>query len=494
MPLNKSYKSLLAILMLMLISVSLCGWSVADYYLGNHVSNYGARNLAMGNTGVFDTVSPMSISLNPANLTMLNGRVGLSATGLFSRNEDNRSIPMYNSFDAFIDDATINSNIKLYDDYGFAGYGKYNLNKIKLGLGIHYLPVVNFKGTFDEEVRNNRNSDNDGYPEIIAFNEIDNAGKLNALGFTLGGGYDIDNDTSAQVGITINSLNGESKIQKSIKWTEFAMLQSINHPSLRRNVLPDSLYTSKADLSGTQIKIGTALKVSSRLGIGLAYSLKSKFDRDNKINVVYGPDTTLTVPATSQNIHPTLIDTTYTDKYVLPARLRIGFNYQPRNIMKTYFNTEIEYVKWTDISDKFDNSWNIHVGVEHEVINRIPLRLGFQAITEWQAIPHYEHELAAEGLPYLETTKIITPSITAGSSFSVMKNIVMDIGLSFSWREYQALDLFRDGYYDDKKYSGLTSYLVWPNSYIYPTDRGWENPDKVRETFTQMSAGLTWTW
>lgn len=493
MPLNKIYKSLLAIFVLLMMSLSLCAWSVADYYLGNPITNFSARNLGMGNTGVFDTVTPFSISINPANVTMQNGRVGFSAAGMFTRNDDNRSIPLYNSFDAYLDDATISSNANLYDDYGFAGYGKYEFDQFIIGLGFHYLPIVNFKGDYIEEVRNNRNSDNDGYPEIIAMNEIDNSGKLNALGATLGFGGELFENTRANVGITLNSLNGKSEMQKSIRWSEWSMLQSINNPSLRRNVLKDSLYSNKADLGGTQIKVGTAIKVNNRFGFGIAYSLKSEFDRDSKIDIVYGPDTTMVIPATSVNILPEITNEEIKDKYILPSRLRVGFNYQPRNIMKTYFNAEVEYTKWTDVADYFEDSWDIHVGVEHSVTNRIPLRLGFQAITEWQTTPDYAN-LSEEGLPALFGTKVITPSITAGSSVDLMKNLVLDFGLSFSWREYQALDLFRDAYYNDKRFSGLTSYLVWPNSYILPTDRGWENPDKVRESFTQISTGLTWTW
>jgi len=488
MPLNKIYKSLLVISGFMMISLSLCAWSVSDYYLGNQISSFSARNLGMGNTGVYDTFSPMSLSLNPANVTLLNGRAGFSATGMFTRNEDNRSIPLYNSFDTFIDDATISANTNLFDDYGFAGYGKYKLNKYILGLGFHYLPMVNFKGTYDEEVRNNRNSDNDTYPEIIAMNAIDNTGKLNAMGFTFGGGMETDNGISAQLGLTMNIMGGESEMQKSVKWSDYAISKCVS--AINRNVLADSVYTHKSEYSGTQINIGTALKVNNRIGFGIAYSVKSSLDRDVSINKFYGPDTTSVT-----NVEPVISDTLYNDKYIMPARIRMGFNYMPRNIMKTYFNAEFEYVYWSDISGAFENSWDIHVGVEHSVTNRIPLRLGFQSLTEWQAVPDYNY-LNEEGLPVLFGTKIITPSITAGSSVELVKNLVLDIGLSFSWREYQALDMFRDGYYDDRNYTGLTSYIpdIWPNSYIYPTDRGWENADKVRESFTQFSTGITWTW
>ncbi len=493
MPLNKLRKPIFILFAMLLIVINLCAWSVSDYYLGNTSPVFSARNMGMGNTGVYDSFSPMAVFINPANLSMLDGKVGLTVNGLFTRNEDNRSIPLYNSFDAFLDDATYSNNINLYDDYGFAGYGKIKFNNYVAGLGIHYLPMINFKGDYNEEIRNNRNSDDDGYPEIIALNEINNAGNINALGFTLSSGMKFDNDKEAQIGITINTLDGQSEIQKSIRWTEWAIQQSIEQVSSHRNVLPDSVYTNKSDLKGSQIKIGTAIKLNHRFGIGIAYSPKSKFDRDSDIRIVYGPDTTMAIPSTSTNLLPVITNTTIKDKYILPSRFRVGFNYQPRNIMRTYFNAEVEYTTWTDVSNLFEDSWDLHVGVEHAVNNRIPLRLGFQAITEWQAMPNYSL-LTTDGLPTIDATKIITPSISAGSSVLLRKNLVLDIGLSFSWREYQALDMFRDGFYDDRIHTGMTSYILWPNSHIMPTDRGWENPDKVRESFTQISTGLTWSW
>lgn len=494
MSLHKSVKPLLITFVLLLASLSLSAWSVGDFYLGNRTPSFSARSLGMGNTGVFDTFSPFSLYLNPANVTMMNGRAGLTVDGLFTRNEDNRSLPLYNSFDTFIDDATYSSNINLFDDYGFGGYYKLSLNdKFKFGAGLNYLPIVNFKGVYDEQVRNNRGSDNDGYPEIIAKNMIDSNGRLNALNLSLGGGLALNADSQINLGIGLSSLSGSIDYEKSIKWSEWAMQQSINSPALRRNVLPDSVYTNKSDLSGLQFSAGTSIKIGSRLGLGISFVAGTELDRDNEIRIAFGPDTTMAIPSTSVNMPTAVTDTLIADKYTLPFRVRFGFNYEPRNIMKTYFNAELEYVSWSEVSKLFKDSWDIHVGVEHKVTNRIPMRLGFQSQTEWQALPDY-FKLDEEGRPTLEAIKIITPSITAGSSFNVMKNVDLDIGLSFSWREYQALDLFTDSFYNDRQHTSMTSYLLWPNSYIYPTDRGWDNADKVRESFTHLSAGLTWTF
>ena len=491
MPLNKLFKLILCLAVFISLALNLGAWSVADYYLGNTVPPFSARIMGMGNTGVFDQRSPLSVYINPANINLMSSNYGFTADGLFTRNDDNRSFPLYNSFDNYIDDATYSSNIKLYDDYGFGGFAGRNFgNKFRGGLSLQYVPAVNFKGTYEEQVRNNRNSDDDGYPEIIARNAIDNTGRINALGISLAGGYNLKEQMKINLGLTFSSMNGSSTYQKSIKWSEWAMQQSINNTNLRKNVLPDSIYTNDSDYSGSQWKIGTGFQVNERLGFGIAYTFKSELDRDNSIKSFYGPDTTMVIPAGVNNLQPVVSSSKFSDKYIMPSRLRMGFNLQPRNIMRTYFNAEVEYTRWKDISNKFDDSWDLHVGVEHQVNNRIPLRLGFQSLTEWQTTPIY----SSSAQPSLEAIKIITPTITGGSSFPIMKNVVADIGISFSWREYEALDLFRDGYYNDKNYTHLTSYLLWPNSYILPSDRGWENPDKVRESFTQLSAGLTWTF
>jgi len=54
--------------------------------------------------------------------------------------------------------------------------------------------------------------------------------------------------------------------------------------------------------------------------------------------------------------------------------------------------------------------------------------------------------------------------------------------------------MFTDTYYNDKIYTGSSSYVLWPNSHITLADRGWENPDKVRENNISLNAGLNFTW
>jgi len=101
-------------------------------------------------------------------------------------------------------------------------------------------------------------------------------------------------------------------------------------------------------------------------------------------------------------------------------------------------------------------------------------------------------EVEADGS--LIVKRILTPKVSAGSGFAITKNLGVDLGFGYSWREYEAQDLFKDSYYNDKLYSGSSTYALWPNSYINLADRDWRNPDKIRENDVTLRAALSFTW
>lgn len=466
-----SIKNLLITLLVLVCLTGLNAWSITDTYFGNPVSSPDARSFTMGGTGSFDETRPFGISLNPANLTLMNRTFGLQGAMLVNRNEDNRHVPLYNSFDNYIDDAVYASNINFFDDYAGAAFGCYPFGNLRLGGGAYYKPLRSFDGIYQEEIRNNRNTDSDTYPEKIAINSIENEGLLNQAAGLLSLGMKLGEDLDVNIGGEFSLLNGSITQEKTIRWSQWAI------DTVGEGVLPNYTHTQEFDLEGASLKAGAAVKISSRLGVGLSYSLKSTLDR--------------TGSATTQQdawLNHAAIDTTaaLADDYILPGNLRIGFNYQPRNIMRTWFNLDAEYVMYSDISNHYDDVVNLYAGVEHHVTNRLPLRIGFQAVSGYLRTEEADGSIMVK--------KIITPQLTAGSSFELIKNVTMDLGFGYSWREFEALDLFGDSYYNDKQYTGAGTYALWPNQYISLADRGWENPDKVRENNISFSTSLSWTW
>jgi hypothetical protein len=474
---HKSIKNLLLTTLILACLAGLSAWSITDTYFGNDIASPDGRGYTMGGTGTYDDIRPFGISLNPANLTLMNRRFGIQGAMLVNRNEDNRDVPLYNSFDNYIDDAVYASNINFYDNYAAAGFASYPLGSFRLGAGAFYKPMKNFDGIYEEEIRNNRNTDNDGYPEKVAINGIDNSGLLNQMAVILSFGVALGESMDLNLGSELSLLTGSIEQEKTIRWSQWAINTfSIAVPDTTRK-LPNYTLTSNSDLTGKQFKVGATLRMNNRLGVGFTFTPKTTLDRTGDLMIykdAYGDSAAVD------------ITTTIDEDYILPLKARIGFNYQPRNIMRTWFNLDAEYVKYSDLSEHYDDVVNLYAGVEHHVTNRLPLRLGFQAVTG------YLRNVETDGS--LLVKKILTPQITAGSSFELIRNVTLDLGFGYSWREYEALDLFGDAYYNDKLYTGQSSYVLWPNQYIVLADRGWENPDKVRENNISFTTSLSYTW
>ncbi len=490
-----------ALLLLISYCVGLSSWSVTDSYWGDYIYTMDPVSMSMGNTGIFNNRTPMAFIINPANITMMQNIAGVQTSANFTRNEDNRSFPTYDIFSSYIDQSTYSSNTNVYDDWGFAGYGRRDYGKLVLGLGLFYQPLINFDGKYSEEIRDTRNQNETvnnpvypgvTYPIVLANNSINNEGRLNKYGVSLGTGFIHTDNLQLHLGAQIAKLAGDYDMKKSIRWTDAPINVLLNHASYGQNLLPDSIHTVKADLKGTHFVFGANLKLNNRFGMGISLTPMSTIDRDDKFITIYNRLDNDPVDA------DTLSGIVY-DEYILPQRLRIGFNYQPRNIMRTWFNAELEKVNWSEVHKSCDDVWNLYVGMEHHIYNRIPMRLGFHSASEYLSWVHYTSVTdtvtnIVSYIPNVSVRKVISPAISAGSSIEIMKNVTLDIGFSFAWREYEALDLFRDGYYNDRNYTGAANSVIYQNYRFAPADRGWGNADKIKETFTQLTTGIRWNW
>ena len=464
-------KQFILIYTLLLIVAGLSAWSITDDYLGNRFGSLNARSQAMGGTGLFEDTRVGGIVLNPANITLMDKWVGIEFAGFVNRNEDHRALPLYNSFDNYIDDAVYASNVNFNDDYAGAAFGAFKIGPAKLGLGLSYKPVLSFDGGYIEQIRNNRNTDNDAYPEMIAVNRIDNEGNLMQASALAALGFRLGDYTDLNLGFEFGKLFGKTTNLTTIRWSQWAV------DTVGEGILPEYTYSGETDLEGTLMKAGMAFRLNERFGLAGTWQLKSTLDRA----VDYS------IQKDAWRGHAAIDSTaSFTEDYILPSQISIGLNYQPRNIMRTRFNIEAEWVKHSEISTHYDDCLNFYTGVEHHVQNRLPLRLGFQAVNS------YLRQIEDDGAMIVK--KVLTPMITGGSSIPLSDNLHLDLGLGYSWREYEALDLFGDTYYNDKQYTGLGSYKLWPNQHINLIDRGWENPDKVRESNVSLSASLGFTW
>lgn len=474
-----SNKSLL-ILSLLLVATALSAFSITDTHFGYRYGALDARGFAMGSAGMYNNMRPAGFVLNPANLTAQQKTAGLDVNALINRAADTRMIPLYNSFDNYIDDAVYASNLNTFTDFSGAGFASIALARMRLGLGVYHKPYASFDGNYREEIRNNRNTDNDGYPEKIAQNDIENEGALLKTGIAVAVAYEYADYWNVNFGFDFAMMNADVTQETSIRWTDWSRQQVAASV-----VLPEYRRLAEWELEGQQMKLGAAFRLGPRFGLGMTYTPKTTLD-------LTGSDYTH-----REAYRNTPLDSTFVvldGDYDLPSQMRIGFSYFPRNVMNTIFNMDVERVNFSDSMDMFDDVYNLYAGVEHHIVHRIPLRMGFQAVHSYFMDSKKGLNDAGEEITLYTANKILTPMITGGSSVQLAKNIVLDLGFGYAWREYEALDLFGDAYYNDKTYTGSNSYTLWPNQYINLQNRGWENPDKVKESFITLNAGLSFSW
>jgi hypothetical protein len=486
---NKRY---LFCLGLLLAAISLFSYSLTDTAFGNRILSFDARSMAMGNTGMTNGARPMNAHLNPAVAAMMTSKIAAQFSLGSTQLEETRSLPFYNSFDNYIADAVYAANTHGFADYSGAINTAVHFGSSTCAIGVEFMPVVDFSSKYREEVRNNFNSDSDTYPELIARNFITNKGKLNSTGINWS--YMIQSEhAKMSFGFKYAALTGNNEQETKIRWSDWAIRSVItpitgaaaNVANPGHNILPDYTKRISRDFHGSQIQLGWIGQIADRLTLGFRYTTKT----DLAVNNTFKSYQQIAGETDITNLAKTATDSLITKDFTIPSSYRMGFSYTPRNIMRTVFNAEVEVVNWYETDKHFDrNVLNYSVGIEHGITGRFPLRLGYSTETTFQTV--IDHNI-------FYANKIITPTLSAGTGYALSDKVYFDFAVAYSFRTFEALDLFKDTYYNDKQYNdNAATYLLWVNSShpITIADRGWENPDAVRETFVKVLASITYTW
>jgi len=457
-------KKILLVITLITLITSLFSYSILEKVTGNIIGNLDPHSAAMGSAVGAGGFRLLDSGVNPAFLTSLENGFGFQGAGSFLLDSDNRSLPMYNSFDGYSGDAVYASNTNIFTDFAGGMYYKYLVTDFKLAASFQYRPLVSFKADYSEQVRNNRNSDENGYPPKIAQNSIESEGGINALAFQTAFAY----KNIVSVGLEVAKLVGDSDLERSVIWTPEAQ-------DMMNDTLNDTINTLDREFSAIQFKIGTEVNISPRFDLGLSFTPKVELDVTGERD---GVDVEDAVFVYTKYDSTTAIDSLTFDDYTLPMNARLGFSYKPRNIMRTVLNCDFEYIQWSDTNPLYDDAVNYYIGVEHILKNSIPFRFGFNYTTTYGL---YENS------GFIFANEITTPTFTAGTGFTILDKFTIDISLEYANRQYETLDLFMDSYYDHED--------LWENYYyLNLQDRGWENPDTVNETFINLKSAISFTW
>lgn len=478
-----------------LIAINLLSYSMMDRESGNYVGNLDARTSAMGGAMAIGGIHLFDGFINPANIAFFNNGLGVEGSFGLIKNNDDRSVPMYDSFSAYAGNAVYASNVHFFaSQAGGASYTKC-LGTMKISGALIYKPYIDLNSKYEEEVRNNEGTNNDNYPPIIANNSWENSGAINSYNLMLG--FSVSNRIG--LGFNFSKYSGNSEMLRELIWTQQAKDLMLSDA----DSLVDQHYKLERDFDAFGVSLGLGYNISERLNVGFSFTPKVEFDVTGSVNGInFTKKDSLGNPVAIWNYaystmidstgNPVITDTTmisYNDRYnpyVAPAKMRLGFNFKPRNIMRTNFNFDFEFVKWSDSNSMFDDAFNFYVGVEHKLKFAMPLRLGFSYTTDYKL--NEDHiTINDTDVPVEYASKVTMPTFTIGTGFEYGSHWKFDISGQFSHRTYQALDLFPDTAYD---YSQL-----WVNyQYLNFEDRGWENPDSVNEDLLKIKTSITFNW
>ncbi len=438
----------------------LFSYSIMNRFEGNFVENLDARSIAMGSATICGETNLFQSLINPANLVNVKSKFGFQTSGNFLVNTDNRALPMYNSFDGFSGEATYVSNVNLYDGYAFGAYYREKF----ISAAIVYHPFVSFESNYFEQVRNNANSNNNNYPPILAKNYLNGTGGIDALSFIVAGKMSI-----ATLGCKLSKLSGNSHLERKIIWDDWA----INEISDLQN---DINYSDR-NFEAFSTQFGANFQISERMMFGLSFTPKIEFDVSGFVMDTLGVDSMVFVYTKYDSLANPTDSLTFGD-YTIPQKFRFGLNYQPRNIMRTNFNLDVEFVKWSDVCSLYEDATNFYLGVEHKLTNSIPFRFGFNYRTDYILSNH-------DGFTFAD--KVTLPTFSVGTGFEILDKFTFDFGLELTNRQYETLDLFMDSHYDYEE--------LWANpQYLNFADRDWSNPDLVKETFLNLQTSISYKW
>jgi len=160
-------------------------------------------------------------------------------------------------------------NINNYSDFGFAAYGALNFGYFKVGMASYHTPYSVLTANIARRSATIEIPNNDGYPEKIAQNDIENKGTLTKNGLALGVNFAYSDYYEASIGVDYALLSADVRQEKGIRWTDWAVEQT------GEGVLPEYNRLAKWELSGAQLTLGTALRIGPRYGVGFTYSPKT---------------------------------------------------------------------------------------------------------------------------------------------------------------------------------------------------------------------------
>ncbi|HOX25872.1 MAG TPA: hypothetical protein PLL30_10115 [Candidatus Krumholzibacteria bacterium] len=316
---------------------------------------YAAELNAMAGAGTAAGRGGLSNLLNPAGLAWTAGR-RLDAGFTTTRHEENRFVPVFDSFESYVTDMAIASNQHSWLGGSFGLAVPLDLDRLPAVVGLSLADRYPYQYRFDEELRD-PSPFSDPRDRILEEREYEVTGALQFL----------------SLGIATEPVAGRLAVGAAV---HYGFGDHNETWLVRDNALADGdqSYDRRQEwtLSGVAATFGVQGKVHERLALGVAYETRLSADGDYVV--------------TEQNAgeaQPTEVATEETLKY--PAEWRFGAAFYPRSDPRTTFLVDVVYTDWTKLADSrsdeqlaLEDVVDVRIGLEHTFLSDTRLRFGFR--------------------------------------------------------------------------------------------------------------------
>lgn len=370
--------------MLFLFLSPIIGQDYFNRMIGDRVGALSARSMALGGVGLMSNNTSSAAVFNPA--AMMRGQ-GLKFDLSWRNNalSEYRSFPAVNTFDDIYADLTYAVNYEA-NDFNHLGF---TFIKDVIGFSMSTGQFISTEYNYNEEVR----SASDEFSGYFQFNT---SGMLSCNSLAFG----LSPTTNFHLGLSFNQI-----------------------PKSNLKAYRDSLGVVNYNLTSGKTSKGTFAAVSLwwKLSPGLEFSIsfedKSKIQYSDSLSILF--DNSLGLPIYEFTNH--------SSAHILlkPAYARIGFSHKPSQLSQHEVIIEYEKASYeTQIdSTQLRDSHTLGIGVDYNVINFAPLRMGFTFTTS----------------PFRKDLSKTIYSIGTGWNF---KNLQFDIGMRYWDISYPYYDIF----------------------------------------------------
>ncbi len=403
-------RKVILILTLFLASSVLAQSPYPDPFLGSRPGAFSARALSLGHCLLTSEAGPASLMGNPATLVNQSTTWRVDLNGDVSRVTENRKYPYYDAFEGVLDYNNYAVNDHLYSRFdGGAAYRvkTSKLDALVLSLGTY--SAYRFDYTYHEEVRSRTTSG--GIQDLkLGQNRYDIAGDLRSISFGAAGA-----SGKASFGFSVSSLFGSWDYERGVFYADSLAAEDAGLTDLRYV----NRATYKPDGTAAEFAVGTLVTLSERVSVGVRALIPGEFKIKQTV---------------SDNSYSTYIDSSAfvssTVSVTYPTRIGGSLQYRPQGEYRPLLMFEGDWITYSDVHSDWNDTFELRVGVEQQIVPGAPVRLGFVYGTAPQ-----DKDRA-------------TTLFTAGIGFTLQK-LHGDFGVELGKLNYMNADLFPQWLYGD---------------------------------------------